>query len=295
MSRTTRQHLVSKTLLNRWAQDGRLVQVDLKTRQYALVPPRSAAFSRDFSTPLQVQSTEKVWGEIERSAAPALNALDQGQPFNSTPIKDLFALHLIRSHEMMEECHKILKTYQPVQRLTQLSIQELQWHALERVGLHIVGPEATHAEQTHINRMLYQRFREELSADLPMFLAQAQGLFRGAGLEVWTCESDRELVIGDTPAATVDETGSRFGLEAGVSLGSATYAFMPLNPTTLGAVGPAYLAGTMSTSQVETINLVQCRRARRFVYCRHGSGLHNWVLAEHAKVLKLVKLQEDSK
>ena len=294
MSRTKRQHLVSQTLLNRWAQDGKLVQVDLKTHKHALVPPNSVAFSRDFSTPLQVQNTEKVWGEIEGSAAAALNALDQGQPFNSTPIKDLIALHLIRSHEMMEECHKLLNRYQPIQRLTHLSFEDLQRHALERIGLHIVGPEAAYAEQTHINQMIYHRFREELSADLPSFLAQAQGLFRGAGLEVWTCESDRELVIGDTPAATVDETGTQFGLGSGVPIGSAAYAFMPLNPTTLAAVGPAYHAGTISTSQVETMNLIQCRRAQRFVYCRHGSGLHKWVLAELNRVLESVKRQDHS-
>ena len=285
MSRTERQHLVSVTLLNRWSQNGKLVQVDLKTRKHALVSPRSVAFSRDFSTPLQVQQTEKAWGEIEGTAAATLNALDRGDSFDSTPIQDLIALHLIRSHEMLEECHRLLVSYQPVQRITHLSFDDLQRHALERIGLHIVGPEGAHAEQTHINHILYQRFREELSADMPTFLAQAQGLFRGAGLEVWVCESGRELVIGDTPAATVDETGTRFGLESGVSLGSATYAFMPLNPTTLAAVGPNYLAGTMSASQIDTLNLIQCRRARRFVYCRPGSGLHRWVLAEHKKFL----------
>ena len=285
MSRTERQHLVSVTLLNRWALDGKLVQVDLKTRKHALVPPRSVAFSRDFATPLQVQNTERVWAEIERRAALALTALAEGESFDSTPIKDLVALHLVRSHEMMEECHKLFLSYEPLTRLTHLNFEELQLHALARIGLHIVGMEAGHAEQQNINTMIYQHFREELSAHLPNILAQAQGLFQSAGLEIWTCDGVGELVIGDTPAATVDLTGDHIGFDSGVWIGRAGSAFMPLHPNILAAIGTSEMTKKLTRETTERLNLIQYERAQRFVYCRPGSGLHNWVLSEHKKFL----------
>ena len=264
------------------------MQVDLKTRGHALAAPRSTAHSRDFSTPLQVQETEAVWADIESRAAIALTALNQGQNFSASAIKDLVALHLIRSYEMLEECHSLFNDYEPLTRLTRLSVGELQLHALERSGLHIVGPEAARSEQQEINELIYQHFREELCANLPPLLAQARGLFAAAGLQVWTCEDGAELLIGDTPAATIDHTGTRVGFGAGVWPGSAGTAIMPLSPTKLAAIGPRDLVRSLPTSQVAKLNLIQARRAQRFIYCHPRSDLHEWVLAEHKKFLDSV-------
>ena len=285
MSRTKRQHVVSVTLLKRWTQNAKLRQVDLRSREHSLTLPKKVAYSRDFSTPTQVQHTESVWHKIESRAGMALKNLTEGSEFDTTAVTDLIALHLVRSRDMIDACHNLFNNYQPITRLRNLSFEDLQRHALERTGLYIVGPEAALMEQQGITNQLYQHFREDLSSHLPKLLAQVQGYFRSLNLEILTCGSAGELVIGDTPAIPIDWTGTRTGLDSGVWLRDAAAVFMPLTPEILASVGLADTTTPLTSSAIERLNLIQCQRATRRVFCSPESGLHTWILAEHKKFL----------
>ena len=285
MPRIKKQHIVSVTLLKRWTQNGKLRQVDLKSRKHSLALPTKVAYSRDFSTPTQVQHTEAVWHEIETRAGVALKNLAEGREFDETAVKDLIALHLIRSNDMIDACHHLFNNYQPIARLRNLSFADLQRHALERTGLYIVGTEGALMEQQAITKQLYQHFREDLSSHLPKLLAQVQGYFRSLNLEILTCGSVGELVIGDTPAIPIDWTGTRTGLDSGVWLRDAAAVFMPLTPGILASVGLADATAPLTSSAIERLNLIQCQRATRRVFCSPGSETHAWILAEHTKFL----------
>ena len=289
MSVTRKQHLVSVTLLKRWAHSGKLHQVDLQTRRHGLSAPRHVAYAVDLAPPLQVSHSESVWSEVESRAGLALKDLSQGNEFDRIAIKDLVALHLARSYDMIDASHNHFKTYEPIGNLTQLSFEELDQHSLERSGLHIVGREGAQLEQRNVNNMIYQQFHETFATELPKILAEMQGLFRSLGLGIWTCETGEELLIGDTPSVTIDRTGTRTGLDSGVWPGSAANVFMPLDPSTLAIIGRTDEEGILPSSAIQEFNLIQCQRARRRVFCRPGSGLHEWTLAEHQKSLDAMK------
>ena len=198
---------------------------------------------------------------------------------------DLIALHLVRSHDMIDACHDLFNNYEPITRLRNLRFEDLQRHALERTGLHIVGPEGALMEQQVITEQLYKHFREDLSEHLPKLLAQVQGYFRSLNLEIMTCNSAGELVIGDTPAIPIDWTGTRTGLESGVWLRDAAAVFMPLTPGILASVGLVEGTTSLTSDTIIRLNLMQCKRATRRVFCSPGSGLHEWIINEHKKVL----------
>ena len=140
-------------------------------------------------------------------------------------------------------------------------------------------------EQQVIDSQTYQVFREDLSSHLPKLLAQVQGYFRSLNLEILTCDSAGELVIGDTPAISIDWTGTRTGLDSGVWLSEAAAVFMPLTPSILASVGPVNATRSLTSAAITRLNLMQCQRATRRVFCSPGCSLHEWVLDEHKKML----------
>lgn len=110
---------------------------------------------------------------------------------------------------------------------------------------------------------------------------RAKEYIADAGLEVWNTPYRDELVIGDCPAFTMSTDGEGIGVDAGVSMDEAATIVMPLGPYTLARLGQQNRSMALASAMTTSFNLIQCRRARKQVVCRPGSGLEEWVMQRY--------------
>ena len=64
-------------------------------------------------------------------------------------------------------------------------------------------------------------------------------------------------------------------------MNEAATIVMPLGPYALAGLGPQNRKLTLTSVLAEKFNLIQCRRARKQILCRPGSGLDEWVIQRY--------------
>ena len=287
MRRSPKQHLVSATLLKGWTVDGVLSIVDLHDPNGPRIlsrGPRGVAFERDLTSRIRVKEIEESWSRIERRAGKALGVMRDGDGLGDTraveAIKELIALHLTRSYEMKNIWSRLIDDDDlRIDRF--VANPELLGETL--LARMEVLQDSSNGELTErdavrvtVDEHLHEVFSEALSSNLE----RARRFVFTAGLEICRVAVGDELIISDSPVVAMSTDGESIGLDSGMTLTEAGTVFMPLGPTTLAALGPTDTAYVLPDVLVQRFNIMQCRRAQRYVVCRPGSGLEDKIVRE---------------
>ena len=285
-----KQHLVSKTLLKGWTVDGELSVVQLLSRggpRVRSVGPRGVARERDLTSRLTVDEIEDAWSAIEAPAGRALPRVREGVGLDDADtvqaIKDLMCLHLTRSYEMLDVWDRVKADNADVRQLDELIEDNaaMRRDFFERRGLIVVGSEGLEEHREEWRQWKEADLKRVFSERLVTMYHRAKRHIADAGLQVCNTSDRDELVIGDCPAFMMSADGERIGMDEGVTMDEAATIVMPLGPHTLASLTQQNSISPLPSGMAETFNLIQCRRARKQVVCRPGSGLDEWVVQRY--------------
>lgn len=281
----THQHVVSKVLLKQFAmptKKGSGLQVQpydlrhldrlLKTRA-----PRGLCQVENFVS-YASGSLEAQWGEVERGLPYAFAAVKHGTALSDSRtdkvLRDLIALHYVRSQHYREVFHRVFdETYREQRRWLLTEGREiLQVASWQRTGLYAPGPQALDLRadevlrptvEAYLNGALFRVRIEDNFRKARQFAAQS-------ALQILEPE-DGEFLIGDNPALTMRYEGDH--LLYGMALGDSHTTVLPIGPRHALALAPANEYVRASKAAVDQINVLQIKAARRYVYTRPGSRL----------------------
>ncbi|MEU8789755.1 DUF4238 domain-containing protein [Streptomyces sp. NPDC048643] len=297
------QHVISQVLLREFAMPGKRVSgrhvqpYDLRhpERRLKTRAPRGVAQIENF-VPFASASLEDLWGAVERELPNALDAVKAGDAFNDphigTVLRDLIALHYVRSQHYRELFHRLfVETYHEQRRwLLTDGAPRLQAAVLERTGLHTAGPQGLAARADEVLDVMMTTYHNGslLRVRIEDSFGKARQFISRTPLEILEPE-DGEFLIGDNPALTVRHRDDL--LLYSMALGDAHSTVLPIGPRYMLALGPADRYATASKADVDRMNVLQIKASRRYVYTRPGSPLapmirevsHHW-LADHDEV-----------
>lgn len=287
MRRSPKQHLVSATLLKGWTVGGVLSAVDLQNSNGPRIlskGPRGVAFERGLTSTIRVKEIEDSWSRIESRAGKALRVVRDGYGLEDTraveAIKEMIALHLTRSYEMKniwshlidDDTLRIDRFVNNPELLGETLLARKEMHQCESNG-ELTDRDAI---QLTVDEHLHKVFSEALCSSYE----RARRFVAAAGLEIGRVDGDDELVICDSPVITMSTDGQSIGLDSGMTLAETGTVFMPLGPRTLAALGPTDTSYILPDVLVQRFNIMQCRRAQRYVLCRPGSNLEDKIVRE---------------
>ncbi|MCC9707308.1 DUF4238 domain-containing protein [Streptomyces sp. MNU76] len=288
-ARVHRQHLISKVLLAQFATPirhtaGLHVQPhDLRNPQRLpkARTPRGVGWIEDF-VPYASASLEQIWNQAEQhlpevfAAVAAGTALDD--PSTTSRLRDLIALHWVRSQHFRDLHQRLFPVvYQERQRhLLNEGRALLQAAVLEQTGLFIDGREglALHAERLLEPMATAYKTGALFRVRIEASFARARGLLDSHCVQILTPQHG-EFLIGDTPAVTVRRDGPL--ISHSMAIGDSHSVVLPIGPRYVLSTGPhpAYLP--VPPAQVDELNTLQIRTARRYLYTRPGSPLRPFI------------------
>jgi hypothetical protein len=277
-----KQHVVSATLLRRWADGGTLVAYYLATGKQRRRSPKAEGFIRGLVRD-GADAVEARWSRIEQHAPAVFSALDDGtlvgDPVATGHLKDLFALHFARSRTMIDVY--LRSTAGTAERMLSDPDSVTQNGAVldeyfrERTGLEPAGPaarlwalEAIEADVTSQFAPGSEFFVERLVSNYE----RIRGDLDGWGVQIGITDS-AEFLIGDDPVQTVDSTTGRVGVLSGVTIPEADALLMPFGPHHVAAVANEDSTLAIGADGVDRLNRIQVISARTKVYFRPGSPL----------------------
>ncbi|WP_189219009.1 MULTISPECIES: DUF4238 domain-containing protein [Streptomyces] len=279
------QHIVSKVLLREWAAAVKHTTIehvqpyDLQhpKRRLNTRPPRGIGKIENF-VPWASTSLEIKWGLVERELPDALAAVKAGialgQPRTAGILRDLIALHYIRSHHYREAFNRVFTEFLPRQREWLLTERADQLEAayLQHTGRPAAGPEDLAAIADEIFSLMLDQFHDGslLRVRIEASFDQARQLMAQYSLEILETE-EGEFLIGDNPALTVRKEGD--SLSHGMALLDSHTTVLPIGPHHMLALGPTPFYGRLAKSAVDKMNVLQIKAAREYVYTRPNSYL----------------------
>lgn len=280
-----RQHVTSEAILRRFTDlvDPRagkqLTSCDLVTGRTRRIGAGGVGYVTNF-VKVDSAATELVWKRVEDSLTDAITAAENGTVLSDPRLvgvlRDTIALHHVR-HSQTKGMHENTWADTRARRVAELAATPLGAEAFRRTyGIHPAGPEGrTMGAEAALSRLT------ESADEGALFRLRVEDLFdricdRFAhnGLEIIIPASqDKEFLIGDIPALTVDFATGAAGLAQGVGLANATAIVLPLSPRVLAALGPADAIGTAPDVLVDKLNALQVRTAERYVFFRPQADL----------------------
>lgn len=211
-------HLVSQTLLKRFADKGLIRVTNLVTRKDELKGLRQIAYLNVHDK--LFSKLERRWGNTESSATTAFDSLDQGtllkKPSHKEAIKRLMILHYVRSQALMDvmgrdEPHYFQKFVKNVKgdlpdqtKYIDKNLASIRSNWLTSIVKMIPGILKTNAKKVED------------------YVAQFD-------IEIGIAPDGAEFIIGDNPALTVSGDG-RIGIRSGVPINEGIGFSMPLGP-----------------------------------------------------------------
>ncbi|QOT19247.1 DUF4238 domain-containing protein [Paenarthrobacter sp. YJN-5] len=289
---TTRQHVVSQALLNRFASpDGLISAYDVRWGDTKQKTSKAIGFQENF-VKHEPDAAEAIWREVEDRIGPAFTEIDQ-QPaqlsaLTEGAVKDLVALHFARSlataagHEQaLADTERRVRSDTPtLARLARLKYQ----------GLHLEHAPSILAE---IADGIMADVRSEESAgiifrdDVLRYFGATRTSFTSYSLMVRPVVTGAELLLGDCPAISVSREMASSSIRS--PLFDANLIAMPLGPNHVAFVYPDGIEEPVipvGPEQALHLNGIQVDQASRQVYSRPGSGLDMMARARRAPLRK---------
>lgn len=247
----TGQHLISKTLLKRFAEPsgphrGLICPFRLEhpRARHRLVGADGCAKVDNFVAWASA-SAERLWKETEDRLPGALAAMDAGTLFTNaghvSVIKSAIALHFARSKATQVIHARVwAETVERGRRRWMTENRQLlaYWFYRQK-GLYPAGDEVLGIfvdELMELSLTLAGSgalWRERIES---LYL-RSRAMTEAAGLEILTPAGSGEFLIGDVPALTVRADCAGVGVLGGIALAEAQSVFLPLGPGHAAALG----------------------------------------------------------
>jgi len=235
---------VSQVVLRRFCKDGLLAVTHLPTGDQAFKPPDEVGFVE--IPKVVIGRLEQIWGNgVENAAKAALNALEHGdllqKPKHVATIKDLIALHFVRSWVLIEivDEGKIQTSKELWDRLSQRFPDRRA--DTERVAEDV------------LNRILVEVLEENID--------KVKRFFAPMNLEIGMSGISDRMILGDVPVMNLSADG-RLGIKGGVPINESTAVGMPLTPNHLVSLtSEAAKYGYVALSPAETTAVSEKQRA----------------------------------
>lgn len=288
-----RQHLVSKVLINQWAEHRKVLAFDL---DHPLSPAKrrtatQIGYKYDFIR-AESRTWEARWSDIESHAPGALRSISDRSLFEHPALvddlKDLFALHFARSRAVHLVWQRSLAT--PESRAHDQEIVRIisQDGALDELFLHFTGlvsPGTPLARQEALRRVA-EVYKSQVGEGGTAFAQQVDDawtqmreLLGRYSLEVGIPEPGAELLLSDSPVQPLDHATRTVGIVSGVSIMKADTIFMPVGPKAVLAAAKKPRYRMIPPAAVQSINAALIVSAYRRVFFRPSSSLETWVRA----------------
>ena len=284
-----KQHVIAEVILRRFTElldprAGRqLMRCDTVTGSSRLKGAGGVGYVTNF-VKVDSANTELVWKRVEDSLTDAITAAESGTVLSDQRLvgilRDAIALHYVR-HPQMKELHEKTWADTRARRVQEMATTPVSAEAFcRKYGIYPAGPETMRlgAEEA-LSRLT-------MSADEgALFRLRVEDLFDSMcewfahnGLEILTpASADKEFLLGDLPALTVNLRTGTASLAQGVGLANATAIVLPLSPCVLAALGPADAIATAPDVLVDQLNTLQVRAAGRYVYHRPGASFGSFI------------------
>ena len=275
------QHLVSRVLLNRWADrnNGPIGVLNVNTLIDSAKPAAQLG-SLDDLVKFGAEELEQVWNnEVEKKLPHVFKLLDDDELFKPgnlqyfTVLKDCMALHWARSFAVKTMCDQLKGHFGNKiadQVLSKFSVQSV---ARAFSGIYIPELSAEQFARGSIQRAFEKDLDKEFLRD--QFLkhfAEAKKRIANFGIEIGVVLKS-EFVLADCPVVTYDKDADRAGVLFGATWSDANAIFMPVGPTHVIALAKENRKRELSEGAVVSINKLQIRAAFQEIYFRSDSGL----------------------
>jgi hypothetical protein len=270
-----RQHVISEGILRCFVGPvpsigRRLAHFDLATGQQTFATAKEVGYVENF-VPVDSQATEDLWQTVETRLRAAIKAVRSGtaldSPVHTGTLRNAVALHFVRNPQtLVTHNQSFADTLQKGTNglaKTPLAAAAFQ----QRYGLAAAGPEALRLGAVAIHGRLIQ-----LHEQGGLFRLSVQRLFEKVcdrfetrGIQILTPDSrDKEFLLGDLPAITIDRTTGA----AGVPADDADEIVMPITPRLLIVVSASNGTRSIPDDEVDSYNALQARLARDYLIHR---------------------------
>lgn len=289
---TTRQHVVSQVLLNRFASPAGLISAyEVRWGVTKQRTSRAIGYQENF-VKHEPDATEAIWKEVEDRTGPALTEVDQqpGQLSAATEeaVRDLVALHFARSLVTAAGHEQALADAEQRVRSNSCALADLA--EVKHKGLHLEHASSIHAEiadgimaDVHAEESSGVIFRD----DLLRYFQATRISFATYSLMVRPVVAGAELLLGDCPAISVSRGMASSSTRS--PLFQANLIAMPLGPRHVAFVYPDGIEEPVIPVGIERalhLNGIQVDQASRQVYSRPGSDLDKVARARRAPLRK---------
>lgn len=274
------QHYISQVVLRQFTEPtpaGKvLARFDLPTGEYmAPIGTRGVGSIRDF-VPIDSQATEDLWQAVETALPEAIQAALNGTALGTSSrvetLRRAVALHFVR-HPQTLTAHNIAFAEALEHQMERLGDTPFAEEAFRQHhgGLHAAGPEGRRLGLERSQGRLRQ-----LHAAGALFRISVQRLFEKVcdrfdtrGIEILIpASSSAEFLIGDAPAVTFNKATGAAGLQGDVAIDVADRIILPLGPRLVVVIGEPNGNRMISDEEVEHLNDLQVRVAKRLVFHR---------------------------
>jgi len=281
------QHLVSRVLLNRWAdrKNGPIGVLNVNTLIDDTKPAALLGSLEDL-VKSGAEELEQVWNnEVEKKLPHVFKLLDDDEllkPRNLrylTVLKDCMALHWARSFAA-----NVIYGHMKGRFGKKIADQVLSRFSAQSVAKAFSGiyiPElrieqfARDSVQRAFENDLEQGF---LRDEFLKHFAEAKKRIASFGIEIGVALKS-EFVLADCPVVTYDKDVERAGVLFGATWSDANAIFMPVGPKHVIALAKENRRRELSEGAVVSLNKLQIRAAFQEIYFRSDSGLGS-VIAE---------------
>jgi hypothetical protein len=283
------QHVVSRSVLVAWCtgtkrQNQLIWPYSLHTGRESPANPSDVGKVYDF-VKIDSKRTEQEWEPVENKLRQAVADIENGtglaDPACVQTIKEVIALHYVRSIETLETVEKLFDTTIENKKAAMLRQREALDRLYEAKTGDAAGLKGDDAREAFVdafhgrlrwifNSGTYFRFRV-------VYLFHAALNLIAPKVQVLRAPTGSEFLISDAPVITADASGNRRGVCNNIAIGNADSVLMPFSPHVTVALDN--LAGdfTVDAAYVRKLNTWQLEAAKHHVFLRPSSSLMSWV------------------
>jgi hypothetical protein len=281
------QQLVSRVLLNRWAdrKNGPIGVLNVNT----LIDDTKPAAQLDILEDLVksgAEELEQVWNnEVEKMLPHVFKLLDDDEllkPRNLqylTVLKDCMALHWARSFAIKVMVDRLKDHFGSKIADHVLSKFPVQSVARAFSGFYIPELRVEQFARDSVPRAFEKDLEQGFLRDqLLKLFTEAKKRIASFGIEIGVALKS-EFVLGDCPVVTYDKDTDRAGVLFGATWSDANAIFMPAGPRHVIALAKENRRRELLEGEVVSVNKLEIRAAFQEIYFRSDSGLGS-VIAE---------------